>query len=125
MITHLFYLNSSKTLPLKEAQNRKFTAFCGLANPKSFGQSLASLGLFPGRFRAFPDHVSFGPETLQTLRQDLLDLGAEFLVTTYKDAVKLMGSDLPIIVAETSLRLTEPQRFMETLLSLLPPKGAL
>ncbi len=64
-------------------------AFCGIAGPESFRKMLEELGVRLTLFRAFPDHHPYSPEDLKSLEEDARRAGAEFLLTTEKDAVKL------------------------------------
>lgn len=73
-----------------------FMAFCGLARPDSFQETLAGL---PGKvlgFRAFPDHHPYRAADLADLARQARQLGAGALVTTAKDLVKLRNLDCPL-----------------------------
>ena len=59
-------------------------AFCGLANPETFRQTLERHGLTITHFHAFPDHHRYSPSDMAALKKYGLPL-----VTTEKDAVKL------------------------------------
>ena len=62
-------------------------AFCGIAGPEGFFQTLRSLGARPVRCLALPDHARYGGGRLRALER--LGREAELLVTTEKDLVKL------------------------------------
>jgi tetraacyldisaccharide 4'-kinase len=64
-------------------------AFCGLANPASFWQTLAELGCRPLAQRQFRDHHRYRRGELQDLAARAKVLGAEALVTTEKDVMNL------------------------------------
>jgi len=68
-------------------------AFCGLGNPAAFFASLPPLGLEVALERRFPDHHRYRGSELERLRGEARAAGAEALVTTEKDGVKL--ADLP------------------------------
>jgi tetraacyldisaccharide 4'-kinase len=89
---------------LAENQNSKFStpaeldgvrvaAFAGLANPNGFGQTLRSLGAKVVFSRRFPDHHHYSAADIETVVAESGAAGAEVLITTEKDAVKL--NDLP------------------------------
>ncbi len=70
--------------PLNAFHGQRTAAFCGLANPMSFWDTLATLGYSPEFRTAFPDHYRYRSSDFEELRRP----GA-VLLTTEKDAVKL------------------------------------
>ena len=87
---------------------KKYFAFCGIGSPASFFTNLKSLGGECVGSRAFEDHHDYIEADLAKLVAIAKSAGAELLVTTAKDWVKLERfADklaLPIIRAELSLR---------------------
>jgi tetraacyldisaccharide 4'-kinase len=76
-------------LPLEKLQGRKVLAFSGIAQPDSFRKTLSDLKAEIGGFEIFPDHYEYERQDMDRL-QDLASLrGAEALVTTEKDLVRL------------------------------------
>lgn len=67
----------------------KVFAFCGIARPEIFFDQLKTLGAHPADTTSFPDHHWFSDEDLALLKQRFIDSGAELMVTTEKDAVRL------------------------------------
>ena len=65
-------------------------AFCGIAHPRRFLDLLASEGLSPTKFFTFPDHHTYPPASIARLQQQYLSSRATALVTTEKDALKLV-----------------------------------
>ena len=75
--------------PLGFLQGRRVFAFSGIATPESFEKFLRDLGaVLAGRER-FLDHYRFGEEDLAQLFAQAAREGAECLVTTEKDAVRI------------------------------------
>lgn len=75
--------------PLTFLKGRKIFAFSGIATPESFEKFLRDLGaLIMGRER-FLDHYRYEPEDIAALFQQALRDGADCLVTTEKDAVRI------------------------------------
>jgi 3-deoxy-D-manno-octulosonic-acid transferase len=68
---------------------RRAAAFCGLANPGSFWQTLASLRCRPVFRWEFPDHHHYRPRELRHLAAHAQANGAEILLTTEKDVMNL------------------------------------
>ena len=101
-------------------------AFCGLARPADFQDSLAAVGLSPIEFIAFPDHHHYTLDDMQHIVQQAQSSGADGLLTTAKDAVKLTPPMLaalsaagPLAIAELHLQLVEEDRCMRELLELI------
>ncbi len=65
-------------------------AFCGLAQPESFFKTLETLGLEIERV-VFPDHQAYTEQEIDYLLSQKEKTGAYFLITTEKDAVKLLA----------------------------------
>jgi tetraacyldisaccharide 4'-kinase len=86
-------------VPLAWLKGRRIFAFCGIATPESFEKFLRDLGaLLVGRER-YLDHYRYTPEDLEELYDAAEREGAECLVTTEKDAVRISepgGSPLPV-----------------------------
>ena len=77
------------TLPLDALAGKRVLAFCGIGNPESFFRQVAErAGVLAGS-RAFADHHAYGGEDLAALQKQAAAAGAEVLVTTEKDWVKL------------------------------------
>jgi len=78
-------------MPLSHLAGRKAFAFAGIARPESFRQTLEGLGACLAGFRALPDHHRYGAENVRQIERALDESGADILVTTEKDGVKLSG----------------------------------
>lgn len=68
-------------------------AFAGIADPAGFFGGLEAAGIRPGATLSLPDHEPYGGATLQLLEQMQQAAQAEWLLTTEKDAVKLLATD--------------------------------
>jgi tetraacyldisaccharide 4'-kinase len=66
-------------------------AFSGIARPERFERDLLALGLRLAGTRRFPDHHRFAPDDPGALAEAARACGAEVLVTTEKDLVRLPG----------------------------------
>ena len=71
---------------------KKVAAFAGIGNPSSFENTLASLGARLVQFNHFPDHHLYLGDELKALTKEAKALGAEMLLTTEKDWIRV-GSD--------------------------------
>ncbi len=75
--------------------NRKAFGFCALGNPGSFRETIGSIGLALAGFRAFRDHHRFTEQDLSAVVADAAKAGADVIVTSEKDAVKMAHLALP------------------------------
>lgn len=64
-------------------------AFSAIGNPEAFHSTLRGLGFELVFTRTFRDHARYRPEDLARLREEARRTGAEALLTTEKDGVKL------------------------------------
>ncbi len=87
---------------------------CGIARPASFSDSLAGVGMRPVEMLAFADHVVYTTGRISQIEKAVQRSGAELLIVTEKDAVKLRGLKLPVPVY--ALRMAaEPDDVFDTL----------
>lgn len=75
--------------PLGELKGRKITAFSGIAAPDSFEALLRGEGAQLVHVRRFLDHHRFDADEIASIYAEALEAGAEWVVTTEKDAVRL------------------------------------
>lgn len=76
--------------------NRRWFGFCGIGDPSSFVRQLGKTsGTTAAGHRAFADHHAYTDGDVRVLRAEAAAVGAEVLITTEKDWVKLAG--LPAI----------------------------
>jgi tetraacyldisaccharide 4'-kinase len=103
-------LRTGGPVPLEEAARMKLVAFCGIARPDRFEETLRNSGLEVVSFLPFSDHHPYPPASLKKILRTGQDSGANGLITTAKDAVKLTGraeewGRLPVLVLEVGLAL--------------------
>jgi tetraacyldisaccharide 4'-kinase len=102
-------------------------AFCAIGNPRAFFSHLEKDGHTLVYTRAFPDHHVYTQADAQSLLRQARAAGAEALLTTAKDAVKLgaLGFDLPCYVLEIGLEFDDEARILRLIdEALLESKGA-
>jgi tetraacyldisaccharide 4'-kinase len=92
-------------------------AFCGVGNPQSFFEQLRGENLTPLLTRTFPDHYKYTQSDIDQLSREAQDRGAQSLVTTAKDAVKLarFKFSIPCFVLEIRIVIDDGARFAELL----------
>jgi tetraacyldisaccharide 4'-kinase len=88
-------------------------AFCGLGNPGQFEQQLENRGLVLKGVRTFPDHHRYRQIDIDEIERAAKDAGAESLITTGKDAVKLDGLQfsMPCCIARIKIELDDREDF--------------
>jgi tetraacyldisaccharide 4'-kinase len=112
-------LNSDEKFELEKLGEEKILAFCGIGKPDDFFATLEKAKLNVISRKSFSDHYQFNLKDLISLENDAINLGAKYLVTTEKDAVKLVGlnNTLPILVARVRMVVIEGEEVLERLLS--------
>jgi len=75
-------------------------AFCGIANPLRFKNSLREHGLKISGFESLKDHIYYTQSLVTSLYERARKSGAKVLITTEKDFVKLKDfhTELPLLV---------------------------
>jgi tetraacyldisaccharide 4'-kinase len=76
-------------LPLEMLRKKRIAAFAGIASPEAFRKMLERLQARVVRFLAFPDHHPYRNEDIENIRREAAEAGAEAIVTTEKDGVRL------------------------------------
>jgi tetraacyldisaccharide 4'-kinase len=87
------------TLPAA-IRGRSVFAFSGLADNQQFFDSLRAEGLHLAGTRGFTDHYRYSDSDIAQVVSAAHAAGAEAIVTTEKDAVKISGHDIIAIPAE-------------------------
>ncbi|MDP2798836.1 MAG: tetraacyldisaccharide 4'-kinase [Deltaproteobacteria bacterium] len=81
--------NEKASHNLSELKGKKALAFCGIAHPDSFRSMLIRLGIDLVDFIAYRDHYDYHRGDLEEIEERAARKGAEFIITTEKDAVKI------------------------------------
>ena len=85
-------VDASCSVDLAWLQKRRVVGFSGLGNPQAFAASLERSGASVAAFLVFPDHHPYSLADWQAIGDTARREGAEALVTTEKDAVRLEPS---------------------------------
>jgi tetraacyldisaccharide 4'-kinase len=88
-------------------------AFCGLGNPESFFSLLRRSGYQLAYKEVFRDHYRYDQSDVVRVEHEARRHGAQFLLTTAKDGVKLrsFAFTLPCYVADIAIEIDEEQTF--------------
>jgi tetraacyldisaccharide 4'-kinase len=109
--------SSSALLPAREAPQR-VAAFCALGNSQAFFEHLQADGFTLAYTRAFPDHHVYTQSDIEAVEREARSGGAQALLTTAKDEVKLRALDfqLPCYVVEIELEFDDEAAFRQLVL---------
>ena len=98
-------------------QDRGVIAFCGIARPEGFMDTLRNEGVRVAGSIAFPDHHRYTAENMQQLTESLRAQAGEAFITTEKDAVKLtpelcaqLEACAPMLVAQLQAAFVDPEQ---------------
>jgi tetraacyldisaccharide 4'-kinase len=114
-------LQSGEEWPVGALAGRLVHAVSGIANPESFHRTLQGLGARLAGTLCFPDHHPFTEADLAHIAAEAKALGAEWILTTEKDAVRLDGDlpqGFPVLALGITLEVIEGGRGLEQLLGI-------
>lgn len=91
----------------------RVAAFCAVGNPASFFENLRRAGYELAVERSFPDHHVYSQDEVDSVIKAARETGADTLITTAKDAVKLrtMSFSIPCYVAEIEIAVDDAEGF--------------
>lgn len=97
---HRELLRGDQPVSLNELAGAKVMTFCGIGNPASFENQIASSGAKVVGSERFDDHHAYTPAEITELSNLARQAGASMLITTEKDWVKIAAfpqTDIPIL----------------------------
>jgi tetraacyldisaccharide 4'-kinase len=103
-------------------EGQSVAAFCGIGNPEGFRRTLAPLCGELADLRVFPDHHAYSAEDVGSLERWAALLGANLVLTTQKDLVKLRAGLLgpaPLRALRIGLEVTAGGDVMDDVLGRL------
>ncbi len=115
---HLYNVKKNAMAHYRFLRNKKVLAFSGLGDNQSFFQLLRQIGADVVQEIPFPDHHRY---TAGDLRRMGSAENVQCIVTTEKDAVKLMGMDVPdnLFYLSIEARIEDEDTLMDLLLKKL------
>lgn len=115
----------SQIHPLKTIQNKRVGIFCGIAHPEQFYHTVQQAGGIVVAKRYLSDHEFIKNKDLTLFAEESKDKGAEVLLCTEKDFVKLpQPIDLPLSLAwlQMNLRIVEGEAHWQALIAKVKSK---
>jgi tetraacyldisaccharide 4'-kinase len=88
----LVSLSNNQTVLLKNCAGKSCIAFAGIGNPKSFEETLREIGFLIVEFVVYPDHHRYSESDIDAIREKMSRLHPDMLVTTEKDAMRLLSN---------------------------------
>lgn len=118
--TDLLKPEKSPNQPVKYLSN-KYLAFCGLGNPNNFFEQLRGEKFDLAATETFRDHYFYRQTDAARIEQKARAAGADTLLTTAKDAVKLknLRFSMPCLVVESEMAFAEANEFSNWLIEKL------
>ena len=103
-----FFQGHHDTFSLADACAMSLYGFCGIAQPESFKKIIINSRLNLVGFHPFKDHHTYSPDNISTLCRDATKSGAQAMITTEKDFVKLRNlysGDIPLLALPIQLHM--------------------
>jgi tetraacyldisaccharide 4'-kinase len=91
---------------------KRVFAFSGLADNEQFFRMLRDLGVLVAGTRSFPDHYRYTPTDVEAIRTAAAAAGAERIVTTEKDAVKIGDETIIAVGVEMVIEAPDLERIL-------------
>ncbi len=119
-------LQASFALIDEEIRGKKAFVFCGIGNPRAFLEQVRSSTNVTGS-KFFPDHQDYSLGDLDDVQTLAQSSGAQILVTTRKDWVKIANIEgcagLPIVAVDQRVEMSagDSQRLLSWLKSVIVP----
>lgn len=86
---------SGKELPVDTLSGKNILGFCGIGNPDSFKNTLTTADVQLRDFITFRDHFKYTHKDISRIKAAAMKCGADWIVTTEKDIIRLRGIELP------------------------------
>lgn len=113
--------------PLDFLKDKNVFVFCGIGNPKPFIETLHRLSNKITGIKRFRDHHEYSYEELKSILKKAHKSGAEVLVTTEKDFLKLEGltEESNIYSLNVSMHIKDSQRYFDKIFENIKPNNEL
>jgi tetraacyldisaccharide 4'-kinase len=111
-----FIKTNGEIMPNEWAKDKKFFGFCGIGNPQSFRATLLSVGINLTGFKTFRDHYRYNQSNIHTILSNAKRGGAEWIVTTEKDIMRLKGLEISDNLISLGIEFNVDKRFYEEVL---------
>jgi tetraacyldisaccharide 4'-kinase len=122
LATGIYDVKSHHEFTIEEFQGQKSLVVCGIARPHSFLSVLENNNIDIRNKMLFPDHKNYTLKEIQDIRKKFYDTNATCVLTTQKDAVKLIKfskdlDDIDIYYLKIKLVLDNQEEFEKLLIN--------
>jgi len=117
---------AGREMDMEEIQRKSILAFAGIGDPISFQRMIESWSPRSSEFIFFPDHHSYPIRSIDRLNRAFDRIGADLLLTTEKDAVKLDRERFegrPCWVVSVAIKIESGREALDELLAMIPSAG--
>lgn len=104
-----------RTTGLDSVRGRRVFAFSGLANNEQFFEAVRRAGAEVVATKSFPDHYRYTAADVEAIKRAAAAAGAEAIVTTEKDAVKIGDDSMIAAGAEMQIAPSDLERIVSPL----------
>lgn len=111
-----FFGIQGDSYPPEWGYGKRFFGFCGIGNPRSFEKSLIDSEVSLQGFKAFRDHYRYSQGDIDTIRTEAERKGADWIVTTEKDIMRIRNYALPENLVSLGIEFTVDDRFYDAVL---------
>lgn len=121
-ITGLRHIETAEVYETNQFTGWNAALMCGIGNPHAFADDILQVGINIVSENFFPDHHAFTQQDLDRVTHAAQDAGADLIVTTEKDAVRLEGvkhGAVPIYAAQLEIQSEDEVRLKSMLLRTL------
>lgn len=114
-----FYAKQNSNSEIQNLKSKLAVAFCALGNPNNFFEQLKRENFNLTAPEIFPDHYFYTAKDITRLEKRARAANAEILITTAKDAAKLIGLEinLPLFIVGNNIIFNNHKEFVNLLLS--------
>lgn len=121
-ITALRHLATGEVYELKNFAGWNVVVACGIGNPQAFSEDILQVGINIVGENFFRDHHPFTQTDLDQITRAAKDAGADAILTTEKDAIRLEGlthGDIPLYAAQLEIQSDDEVRLKSLLLRMV------
>jgi tetraacyldisaccharide 4'-kinase len=118
-ITYLRHLATGEVYEIKDFAGWNAALLCGIGNPQAFSQDVLQTGMGITSEHFFDDHHPYTQGELDRVIESAQREGADAIVTTEKDAVRLeglRGGEVPLYAAQMEIQSEDEVRLKSLLL---------
>lgn len=108
-------MSSGRELPVDTLSGKNLIGFCGIGNPRSFKDTLTRANARLEDFIIFRDHFKYAQKDISGIKAAALRCGADWIVTTEKDIIRLRDFELPENLVSLGIKFGIDEKFYDRL----------